>query len=151
MNKEIHQIISKENSKNTLEGTLLPLLCVFCIYFLSTASFRTKIRKVIKDEANGCCESCGTHVGSENLTAAHIIHGKDSEYNKRENGRAHCDPCEAEYHLKHASDPSIIGLTKPKNDPVVYGHLFELSQEQRLDIIEKYPDEWEGVLRRMGK
>lgn len=126
-------------------------MSVLALFLLSFAAFPTNVRNQIKREANGRCDACGLMVGKDNLIAAHIFHGKEKKYNRRENGRAHCDFCEAEYHLSFSANPELIGLHKKQNDSVVYGHVMSLPEHQQLRLQSRYAKEWSAVLRRMGK
>lgn len=142
---------SRNANKENVVFDLTTQIYLLIILVISLGAFPSRIRLAIKKESNGFCDVCNTYVGIKNLTAAHIVHGKDPHLNVRENGRAHCDFCEAEYHLQHALDPTSIGLTKPKNDSVIYGRILALSEADQKYLIQKYENEWAQVIGRFEK
>jgi len=117
------------------------------ILLIAACAFSSKTRRKIKENANGACAGCEAKVGKDKLIASHIVHGRG----EISNGRALCEYCEAEYHLEHAENPQTIGLTKHKNDPVVFGHVTHLDQTARNALIGKYADIWQRVLKRLKK
>jgi len=123
---------------------------VIAIFHICSYVFSKSVKKEIKERANGKCESCGTNVESTNkLIAAHIKHGiKDHP----ENGMAHCEFCEAQYHLRHADDPrKTINLSITDNDSTTYGHVSKLPFKQKQALISEFSDQWSGVLKRLKK
>jgi len=137
--------LSKEFFKHQKlsEGLAFVAVCLL----LSTAAFPKRMAKSIKKEANGCCDECHEHVGTENLIAAHIIHG----INEKSNGRALCKHCETEYHLQNSANPQAIGFSHEVNDPIAYGHVLSLCAEKQAVLIDQHRSQWNGILTRMKK
>lgn len=117
------------------------------INVITIFSFSRDISKKIKKESHGICAECQENIGEKDLIASHIVHG----INNIKNGRALCKKCETRYHLSHADEPNKIGLSKKNNDPVVYGHVLNLPQEQREYLINEFPEQWHKVLKRLKR
>lgn len=139
----------------TFKNDILNVIKYSILLYILLKAFPNEIRKKILDRANGVCESCKKNVGRENLTAAHLMHGTKPIYQTKENGRAHCFTCETEYHLKNANNPQLsINMRLQDNDATVYGKMIELfdSDKEAAELLmQKYPKEWQGILRRLKK
>ena len=137
----------KKQILNTFLDKISPFyLSLLTLTLLSQCAFTPKQRKIIK--SSGVCARCEIQVGSRTLIAAHINHERDESYNRLENGIPHCKYCETEYHLMHAFAPQEIGLRRVDNDATIFGHMNELNEVQRNELISEYPEEWDRVCQR---
>ncbi len=141
MNKE------RDSHLHSLELVLKYWSLILAISLVSLSAFSRDISRKIKKESNGVCANCEANVGTQNLIAAHYIHGE----NTKSNGRALCKKCETEYHLANADNPYAIGLNREENDSVIYGHVLQLSLADQREIILRHPSKWSSVLKRLDR
>lgn len=120
------------------------------LYYCAMAQFPRRVSKNIIEQAGGMCHNCGKQVGAENLIAAHTSHTRGKGYKNAENGTAVCICCEAEYHLRHADSPELIGLSQKQNDQTILGYMGRLTQEERGAVIANHTTQWYAVKKRRG-
>ncbi|MGI5827597.1 MAG: hypothetical protein ACOX6V_01085 [Patescibacteria group bacterium] len=108
-----------------------------------------RIRKLVKQRAQGKCEDCGVQTNPYYAVVGHLNHARDSNYANPQNIVSRCLLCETEYHLKHADNPSVIGLTKKNNDATIFGHFKRLTQNDQAYLVKKYRLTLERVLKRL--
>jgi hypothetical protein len=125
-------------------------IIIFSLTYILSSAFSRRVRKEIKERANGYCESCHKKIPEdEPEIAAHIKHGV---LNNSKNGKVHCKKCEAQYHLAHADNPkATINLTKKQNDGTAYGHIKDLPKDDQEQLTSKYSRQWKNILKRLKK
>ena len=103
------------------------------LYTLAFAGFSWKIRKEIKDLAEGRCEKC-KKVTSRGL-ASHINHDRSLPgYDTAQNGHYFCHLHETEYHLTYAFEPEKIGLPTNQAISAAWSNYIDLTPEERSQI-----------------
>ncbi len=138
--------MSKELFKNTIKFSLTALV----LWELSNFSAKAAKRTEVRERAGGSCEICGIDAElSKQMFVGHINHTHGDGYNSTGNLVYCCLSCEAEHHIAHADDPSVIGLTKKVNDPTAWGHFVQLSSEEQERLNELYPGQMAGIIKRL--
>jgi len=111
---------------------------------------KAKIRKQVKQRANGRCEDCGRRILPNETITGHLNHVRDKNYTNPGNLVNRCLLCETEYHLKYSNDPQEIGLTKKHNDATILGHFKRLAEEEQTYLVDRYALLLEGVFKRLN-
>lgn len=121
-------------------------LSMYLMNRLSIFAFVPHLRKQIKEDAHGICQTCLRNVGTNKLVASHKVHKTQNI----KNGIAQCARCEAEHHIKYLKNPSAINMKKIDNDSNAWGHFLSLQQDEREYLHQIYPVEINYLIKQFS-
>lgn len=128
----------EKDPQNYFLNTIISVgISLFAMNALSKFAFVPRIRRQIKEQAHGVCQTCLRNVGTDKLIASHNKHKTQNV----EDGIAQCIRCEAEHHIKHLKCPHNINMKKIDNDSTAWGHYLSLEENDQESLYQIYPDE----------
>lgn len=112
---------------------------VYVVKELAFSAASRSTRKVVKERANGICETCKRPIQPEYAVVAHRNHDQTDEHYNDPDYLAHdCLLCETVFHLTHFHNSKAIGLSKEKNANAAYSAIGKLTKEDYTWLLEHH-------------